>query len=99
MEESGFTLPKEKCKFGRSKLSSFGYVFNAEGVPLNSAKMSNIKDAKAPTSALEVRSFVGMATYFTRFIPELAKIAAPLRKLTQNEMLWEWAEHHQQAFQ
>ncbi|XP_069486315.1 uncharacterized protein [Ambystoma mexicanum] len=89
----------EKCKFCKQELIFFGYIFNSDRVSPDPAKLRDIKNTKAPTSVTEVRSFMGMATYCARFIPDLTTLANPLRELTKKDKKWEWMTQHQQAFQ
>ncbi|XP_069482620.1 uncharacterized protein [Ambystoma mexicanum] len=99
LEESGLTLHEDKCEFGKSTLSFLGYVFNEKGVSPDPGEVVDIKNAQAPTNATEVHSFLGMATYCSWFIPDLATIATLLRELTKAKSTWEWGETQETAFQ
>ena len=56
------------------------------------------KDAWRPTNPNEVRSFLGLVNYCTRFFPNLATEAEPLRKLTRQDHEWEWSDLQETAF-
>ena len=54
--------------------------------------------ANEPISATEVRSFLGMATYCAKFIPNFSDVSQPLRELTKKDAVFRWTDEHQQAF-
>ena len=95
----GLTFNKKKCEFSKSTLSFFGFVFSSAGVSPDPAKVQAIYDAPPPTSASGVRSFLGMATYCTKFIPNFSDVAMPLGELTKKNNRFVWGEQQQQAFQ
>ena len=68
------------------------------GISPDITKVQAIRDARVPTNAAEVRSFLGLATYCSRFIPDFATLVEPLRLLTRKGTLWRWNSVHQQAF-
>ena len=61
-------------------------------------KVEAIKGATLPTTASEVRSFLGMATYCSKFIPNFSDVYQPLRDLTKKDTAFQWSEKHDQAF-
>lgn len=62
-------------------------------------KIDTIKSAEAPANVTELRSFLGLANYVSRFIPNFATIVAPLRVLTHQDVSWKWTETEQNAFE
>ena len=97
--EIGLTLNKKKCKFSKSSISFFGMVFSSSGVSADPAKVKAIHDAPPPTSASGVRSFLGMATYCAKFIPNFSDVTKPLRELTKKNAHFTWGDQQVQAFQ
>ncbi|KAJ8038504.1 hypothetical protein HOLleu_15949 [Holothuria leucospilota] len=97
LREKNLTLNKDKCQFNKSSIEFFGHTFSKEGVSPRPAKVEALKNAVAPTNKEEVRSFLGLATYCSRFIPRLATLSEPLRKLTKNNIPWEWGEAQEMA--
>ena len=71
-----------KCEFSQSQLTFFGFVFSSEGVSPDPAKVEAIHKCSTPSSVKEVRSFLGMATYCAKFIPNFSDLTEPLRELT-----------------
>lgn len=65
-------------------------MFNANGISADPRKVDAIKTAEIPKNVSEVRSFLGMASYVGRFIPNYSTITAPLRGLAKNNVNLEW---------
>ncbi|KAK3092457.1 hypothetical protein FSP39_003031 [Pinctada imbricata] len=98
LREQSITLNKSKCEFKKQKLSFFGYIFSSDGVSADPGKIKAIKSARQPTNTSEVRSFLGMTNYVSRFIENYSTITEPLRKLTQKNVNWTWGTNQQNAF-
>ena len=97
--EINLTLNKKKCEFNKPSLTFFGFVFSSQGIAPDPRKVEAIKAATPPTTASEVRSFLGMATYCAKFIPNFSDVSQPLRDLTKKDCPFQWSEKHDQAFQ
>lgn len=98
LQEHNLTLNHAKCEFGKSKMEFFGFIFSKSGLEADDKKVKSILQAARPESASEVRSFLGMITYVSRFIPNMATLAAPLRLLTRKNERWRWDESQDQAY-
>ena len=72
-----------KCEFWLRKVHFLGHVVSAEGITVDPAKIEAVKEWKAPRSVTEIRSFLGLAGYYRRFVEGFSKIAAPLTALTR----------------
>jgi len=83
MKKEGVTANSEKCEIGREQIEFFGLNFSPEGVRIQASKLDALQSATQPRTAGEVRSFLGLASYCSRFIPDFATIAKPLRDLTR----------------
>ena len=94
----GITLNREKCQFGVSELEFYGYKFTSSGLKPTPEKVSAVKDCKPPRNREEVRSFLGMIGYPSKFIPQYAILTSPLRRLTGQDVLFELGEEEDQAF-
>lgn len=99
LNDNGAKLNKEKCVFSTQELIFFGHVFNAKGVSVDPEKVKAIVDMEAPKNVNEVRSFLGMTQYVSRFIHGYSGLTEPLRKLTKSDVPWQWTKHEQQAFE
>lgn len=96
--EFNVTLNKEKCKFRASEIEFIGHRLSAAGIrPLHS-KVEAIRKFRAPKTAEEVRSFLGLINYVGRFIPNLATVTEPLRQLTKQSVHFRWEREQKQSF-
>jgi len=75
-----------------------GHVVSAEGVSTDPSKIEAVKDWPVPEDVHEVRSFLGLTSYYTRFVPTFAEIAAPLHALTMKSKKFEWTTQCDHAF-
>ena len=92
LEENNLTLNGEKCKFRMNKIVFMRILLSQHGVGPTEEKVRAVKDASRPTTPSEVRSFLGLVGFSSRFIPDFATIAEPLRALTRNGVKFEWTE-------
>ena len=98
LESKGLTLNREKCIFSVPELVFFGFKISANGISPDDKKVEPVRNARPPTTAAEVRSFLGLVNYCARFIPNFATLAEPLRQLTRSDSEWVWGEIQQDAF-
>ena len=87
-----------KCAFFQSSVEYLGHIVSAEGLAVDPAKVKAVQEWKVPTSVTEIRSFLGLARYYRRFIPQFAKIAAPLTNLTRKNTPFTWSLREGEAF-
>ncbi|GJS47585.1 putative reverse transcriptase domain-containing protein [Tanacetum coccineum] len=74
------------------------HVVNSEGIHVDPSKIEAVKNWKPPKSPTEIRSFLGLAGYYRRFIANFSKIAKPLTLLTQKNKKFEWGDEQENAF-
>jgi hypothetical protein len=79
-----------KCSFAKPELSYLGHVITAEGIKVDPRKTTAVTNWPRPTSLGDLRSFLGLATYFRKFIRHFAQLAMPLHRLTRKDALWQW---------
>ncbi|GJR81560.1 putative nucleotidyltransferase, ribonuclease H [Tanacetum coccineum] len=87
-----------KCEFWLQEVHFLGHVVNHDGIHVDPSKIEAVKSWKSPTTPSEVRSFLGLARYYRRFIENFSKIAEPLTSLTQKNQKYEWGEKQEEAF-
>ncbi|KAG1943646.1 hypothetical protein F2P79_015127 [Pimephales promelas] len=88
------------CWFSTLDLVQYlGHVISAEGVMADPSKVEAVQAWPTPKTQTEVRSFVGLASYYRRFIKGFAEIARPLHQLTEKGKRFVWREECQEAFQ
>ena len=91
-------LNPKKCNLLCKKVSFLGHEVSEQGIATDPAKIQSVKDWPEPKSVTEVRQFVGLASYYRKFIPNFATICKPLHKLTQKDVKFDWSEQCQTAF-
>ena len=87
-----------KCQFWLDSVAFLGHIISAEGVSVDPQKVEAIMNWKPPTSVTEIRSFLGLAGFYRKFVEGFLKIAAPLTRLTRKEELILWSEACQRSF-
>ena len=87
-----------KCEFWLDRVHFLGHVVSAEGISVDPAKIEAVSNWKAPKSVTEVRSFLGLAGYYRRFVEGFARLAAPLTALTRKGKRYEWTEKCEESF-
>lgn len=73
-------------------------MVNKQGIKVDQAKVDAVKQWKIPKTPSEIRSFLGLAGYYRRFIENFSKIALPLTRLTKKSMNFVWGPEQQLAF-
>ena len=71
---------------------------SASGLSVNPEKVEPVMSWERPKSVFEIRSFLGLAGYYRRFIKDFSRIAAPMTRLTQKEVKFEWDDQCEEAF-
>ncbi|GJY24151.1 hypothetical protein Tco_0397809 [Tanacetum coccineum] len=79
-----------KCEFWLQEVHFLGHVVNNEGIHVDPSKIEAVKNWKPPKTPTEIRSFLGLAGYYRRFIANFSKIAKPLTLLTQKNQKFEF---------
>ncbi len=98
LEEKKLTVNQDKCNIGMDEIQFMGLLVNKHGVGPTEEKVKAIKRAKEPFTVSELKSFLGLASFCSRFIPDFATIAEPLRKLTRQGTEWKWGLREQESF-
>ncbi|XP_028418157.1 uncharacterized protein LOC114543323 [Dendronephthya gigantea] len=98
LREKGLTLNGSKCVYNKQNLAFFGYVFSAKGMSADPKKIAAICDATPPTNPSEVRSFLGLTGFCSRFIPNYATLTEPLKHLTRKGVRWNWGVQQNKSF-
>ena len=110
LESAGLKLKGSKCEFFQREVNYLGHIVSEHGVHTDPEKISALKDWKVPSSLKELRSFLGFAGYYRRFIPGFSSLAKPLNDLlighptnkgaksAKSSASWVWGPAQQQAF-
>ena len=98
LEQKGLTLNLEKCQFNMTHVDFMGMVLSDHGVGLHESKVKAVLEFRQPKTVSEVKSFLGLVNFSGRFIPNLASIAEPLRKLTRKGVPFIWDAEQEESF-
>ena len=88
-----------KCEFWLTEVRFLGPVVSASGVSVDPEKVEVVMSWERPKSVFEIRSFLGLARYFRKFIEDFSRLAAPMTRLTQKEVKFDWEDQCEKAFQ
>jgi hypothetical protein len=87
-----------KCEFWLTEVAFLGHVISAGGVSVDPSKVKDVLNWMPPMNVSEIRSFLGLAGYYRRFIQDFSKIAKPMTKLLEKNKDFEWTEECQASF-
>ena len=79
-----------KCEFWLTEVRFLGHVVPASGVSVDPEKVEAMMSWERPKSVFEIRSFLGLAGYYTRFIEDFSRLAAPMTRFTRKEVKFDW---------
>ncbi|KAL0537247.1 hypothetical protein IC582_026222 [Cucumis melo] len=88
-----------KCEFWLKQVSFLGHVVSKAGVSVDPAKIEAVTGWTRPSTVSEVRSFLGLAGYYRRFVENFSRIATPLTQLTRKGALFVWSKACEDSFQ
>ena len=88
-----------KCEFWLREVQFLGHLVNQKGILVDPAKIEAVMQWEVPRSPSEIRSFLGLAGYYRRFIQDFSKIAVPLTRLTKKSVVFRWGPEQQAAFE
>ena len=102
LKKAGLTLKPRKCQWVQRSVKYLGHIISEDGIRPDSAKIKAVEDFPAPTSRTLVKKFLGMTSYYRRFVPNYASIVKPLTQLTKirgQPKIFQWNEEAQRAFE
>ncbi|KAG1136361.1 hypothetical protein G6F37_012077 [Rhizopus arrhizus] len=99
IEVANLKLNPEKCFFFKDHLKFLGYIVTSEGIQTDPDKIKKIVEYPIPTTTTQVRSFLGIASYYRRFIKDFAAIARPLHDQTKTKKKIPWTEAATKSFE
>ena len=89
----------KKCEFWLEKVSFLGHVVSQDGISVDPTKVEAVNNWSRPTNVTEIRSFLGLAGYYRRFVEGFSKIAMPLTQLTRKSNKFIWTDECEKSFQ
>ena len=88
-----------KCEFWLDSVKFLGHTISSEGISVDPTKVQEVMDWEPPTSVHQIRSFLGLAGYYRRFIPDFSRIAKPMTELLKKGVKFVWDGKCEEAFQ
>ncbi|KMQ87188.1 reverse ribonuclease integrase [Lasius niger] len=98
LRDANLRLNAEKCHFCLDRLRYLGHIIDRQGIRTDPAKVSAIANWPVPTTLKQVRQFLGVASWYRRFIADFSTLAAPLTHLTRKNARWTWTTVEEGAF-
>ena len=98
LEQAGLRVKQSKCAFMRPSVCYLGHRIDAEGLHPLDDRVRAIRDAPTPTSFSELKSYLGMLSYYNMFLPNLSSLLHHLHRLLRKEVPWVWGKSQAKAF-
>ena len=86
-------------EFWLTEVRFLGHVVSTSGVSVDLEKVEAVMSWEIPKSVFKIRSFLGLVGYYRRFVEDFSRLVAPMTRLTQNEVKFEWNDLCEEAFQ
>ena len=99
LRAAGLKLKSSKCLLFSETVEYLGHIISKQGVVTDPKKIETVRDWPEPCNVTEVRSFLGLCSYYRRFIKDFASIAKPLHKLTEKSKGFVWTSQCQDSFE
>jgi hypothetical protein len=99
LRQNNLKLQPQKCEFLRKEVTFLGHkVSERGGVEPSNRKVEAVENFPQPNTVKQLKSFLGLAGYYSRFVPQFSKIAAPLQNLLKKDAKFLWGEDQEVAF-
>ena len=99
LRENELYAKLEKCDFWLQEIQFLGHMVSKEGISVDPAKVEAMMRWERPKSVFEIRSFLGLAGYYRRFIENFSRIACPMTRLTRKGVSFDWNDKCEESFQ
>lgn len=98
LKEAGAKLKKKKCVFMATEVIYLGLKIDQTGIQPVPEKVKAIQEMPQPTDVKQLQAYLGMVNYYSRFLPQLSTVLAPLYALLQKGVKWCWEDQHERAW-
>ncbi|UYV76491.1 hypothetical protein LAZ67_14000675 [Cordylochernes scorpioides] len=98
LSKAGLTLNLEKCHFGSRRMKVLGHLIDGDGIYPDPDKVEAVRNFPRPKNVSEVRSFLGLCSYYRRFIKSFADITGPLNELLKKGKQFSWNDRQEDSF-
>jgi len=98
VRQANLYLKASKCEFEVTSMGFLGFIISHNGVEADASKVEAIRSFPRPSNLRESRSFIGLTSYYRRFVPNFSRIAGPITSLTQKNVEFTWGKPQEEAF-
>ena len=99
LKAEGLRVKRNKCEFFQKSVEYLGHLIDADGLHPLPSKVEAIVQAPAPENEPQLRSFLGLVNYYSKFIPNSAATLHPLNDLLKDDVKWKWNQECEETFQ
>ena len=99
LRKAGLRLKAKKCLFLREEVSFLGHIVTKHRIKPDPGKIRTVKQYPVPVDTTQLRRFLGLTSYYSRFVPQFSRIAAPLHSLLKKDAAFQWTNSCQEAFE
>ena len=97
--KAGLRLHREKRVFMRDSVTYLGYQIDSQRLHPIAEKVDSIKNAPSPSNVNQLKSYLGLLSYYGRFIPNMTSTLFPLYRLLKKDVRWRWTNTEEEAFE
>ena len=98
LRKANLKLKISKCEFIKDQINYLGHVISNDGISVDKQKVEAVQNVEAPKTIRDVRNFLGMTSYYRKYVSNFSKIAKPLNSLTRKHARFLWTPEAQSAF-
>lgn len=98
LREANLKLKPKKCTFFQDEIKYLGHLVSEKGVRCDTEKTEAIRNWPRPKNVPDIRSFLGLASYYRKFIPSFSEISFPLNQLTRKNQKFIWSDKCENSF-
>jgi hypothetical protein len=99
LRRANLALNQEKCELFKKELRFLGHKINEYGILPDPQKIEKVQEFPVPKNVRQIKGFLGLASYYRKFIKDFSKIAKPLNNLTKKGVEYDWTQECQNAFE
>lgn len=99
LKETGLVLNVNKCHFRKTSLQFLGHIITSNGLLPDQDHINAVIKASAPSDMVTLRSFLGLVSWYSKFLPNFATIVAPMRACISDKNTFTWTPTAQKSFE